>query len=67
MYLLQGRSLVVRLLAEVVPLVVLPVVAYHLLEHPMVKIGSRLAARAEKQYEQHELENFREVSRLVVR
>jgi peptidoglycan/LPS O-acetylase OafA/YrhL len=64
MYLLRGHSLGVRLLAEVVSLVVLPVVAYHLLEHPMIRIGSRLARRAEKRYEQHELESFREVSQL---
>ena len=62
LYLLRGHSLGVRLLAEAVPLVVLPVVAYHLLENPLIKIGARLAARAEKRYEQHELETFREKS-----
>ena len=62
LYLLRGHSLELRLLATVVPLVVLPVVAYHLLEHPMIRIGSRLAARAEKRYEQHELESFRQVT-----
>jgi hypothetical protein len=40
---------------------VLPVVAYHLLEHPLILIGSRLAKRAEKRYKQHELESFREL------
>lgn len=60
MYLLKGQSLAVRLLCEVVPLVVLPVLAYHLLEHPMIRIGSRLAGRAEERYEQHELKSFRE-------
>lgn len=59
-YLLRNQSVGVRMLAEVVPLVVLPVVAYHLLEHPMIQIGARVAARAEIQYEQHELKNFRE-------
>jgi peptidoglycan/LPS O-acetylase OafA/YrhL len=59
-YLLRGHSLGVRLLAEAVSLVVLPSVAYHLLEHPLIKIGARLAATAEKRYEQHELETFRE-------
>jgi hypothetical protein len=45
-----------------VPLVVLPVMAYHLLEQPMIRVGARLAGRAEKPYEQHELENSHEVS-----
>lgn len=60
LYLLRGHSLTVRLLGEFVPLVVLPVVAYHLLEHPMIRLGSRLAARAEARYEQHEMKQFRE-------
>jgi peptidoglycan/LPS O-acetylase OafA/YrhL len=60
MYLLRGHSLGVRLLAEAVPLVVLPVAAYHLLEHPLIRVGSRLARRTEIRYEQHELESFRE-------
>ena len=62
MYLLRGYSLGIQLLAEIVPLVVLPVLAYHLLEHPMIRLGARLARRAERQYEQHELESFREIS-----
>jgi peptidoglycan/LPS O-acetylase OafA/YrhL len=60
MYLLRGHSLWVRLLGEAVPLVVLPVLAFHFLEHPLIKVGSRLAARAERRYEQYELESFRE-------
>jgi peptidoglycan/LPS O-acetylase OafA/YrhL len=60
LYLLRGHSLAVRLLVEVVPLFVLPVVAYHLLEHPMIRLGSRLAARAEAKYEQREMKQFRE-------
>jgi peptidoglycan/LPS O-acetylase OafA/YrhL len=57
---LRRHSLGVRLLAEAVPLVVLPVLAYHLLENPLIKIGARVAAHAEQRYEQHELKNFRE-------
>lgn len=62
LYLLRGHSLGVRLLAEAVPMVVLPVAAYHLIEHPMIRLGARLAGRAEKRYELHELENPCEVS-----
>jgi peptidoglycan/LPS O-acetylase OafA/YrhL len=61
MYILRGHSLRVRLLAEVLLLVVLPALAYHLLEYPMIRIGSRVARRAETRYEQHELEKFRKV------
>jgi peptidoglycan/LPS O-acetylase OafA/YrhL len=51
-YLLRGYPLWMQLLAEAVPLVVLPVLAYHLLEHPMIRMGSRVAAKAEMRYEQ---------------
>jgi len=59
LYLLRGHSLALRLSVEAIFLVVLPVLAYHLLEHPLVRIGSRVAARAEKKYEQAELKHFR--------
>jgi peptidoglycan/LPS O-acetylase OafA/YrhL len=62
MYLLRGHSLWVQLLAEAVALVALPVIAYHLLEHPMIRVGARLASRAENRYGQHELENSREAN-----
>ncbi|MGD0446783.1 MAG: acyltransferase [Edaphobacter sp.] len=61
MYLFRGHSLAVRLAAELVPLVVLPILAYHLVEHPMIRLGARLAARAEKKYEQRELKYFRKL------
>jgi peptidoglycan/LPS O-acetylase OafA/YrhL len=64
MYLLRGRSLGLQLMAEAVLLVALPAAAYHLLEYPMIRVGGQLAARAEKRYEQHELENFREVNQV---
>jgi peptidoglycan/LPS O-acetylase OafA/YrhL len=51
LYLLRGHSLGLRLLAEAVPLVVLPVLAYHLIEHPMIRAGTRLAARMEQREE----------------
>lgn len=59
MYLLRGHSLTVRLLAELGPLLVFPVLAYHLLEHPMIRLGSRIAAKAETMYEQREIRQFR--------
>jgi peptidoglycan/LPS O-acetylase OafA/YrhL len=65
MYLLRGHSLWIQLLAEAVPLVVLPVVAYHLLEHPLIRIGAQLAKHAEQQYVQHELKHFRNASQSV--
>jgi hypothetical protein len=60
LYLLRGHSLWVRLLVESVPLIALPVIAFHMLEHPLIKIGARLAGHAERRYEQHELNSFRE-------
>jgi peptidoglycan/LPS O-acetylase OafA/YrhL len=60
-YLLRGHSLPVRLLGEFVPLVLFPLLAYHLVEHPMIRLGSRLAARVEKKYEQRELNQFRQL------
>jgi len=51
LYLLRGHGLGVRLLAEAVPLVVLPVIAYHFIEHPMIRVGSRLATRVEQREE----------------
>jgi len=60
-YLLRGYSLPVRFLGELVPLIALPLLAYHLVEHPMIRLGSRLAAHAEQRYQQHELQTFREL------
>jgi peptidoglycan/LPS O-acetylase OafA/YrhL len=51
LYLLAGHSLWLQLSAEAVALVAFPFAAYHLLEHPLIKVGARLAARAEKRYE----------------
>ena len=61
LYLLRSHSMAVRLFAELVPLIVLPIFAYHLIEHPMIRLGSRLAAKAERKYEQAEITRFREL------
>jgi peptidoglycan/LPS O-acetylase OafA/YrhL len=61
-YLLGGHSLLVRLLGEFVSLIVFPLLAYHLVEHPMIRLGSRLAARAEQKFEQHQLKHFRQLA-----
>jgi len=61
-YLLANHTLPVRLLAEAVALIVFPLLAYHLLEHPMIRLGSRLAAHAEHTYEQRELKHFRQLA-----
>ena len=58
MYLLAGHSLAMRLGAEAVALVVFPLLAYHLLERPLIRVGSRLAAKAESAYEQRQLKHF---------
>jgi len=60
LYLMRGYSLPVRLVGELVPLVAFPVLAYHLVEYPMIRMGSRLAAKAERKYEQREMKMFRE-------
>jgi len=58
-YLMPHRALALQLTVTLTLVVVLPVAAYHLLEHPMIRLGSRLANRAEKRFEQHQLEQFR--------
>jgi peptidoglycan/LPS O-acetylase OafA/YrhL len=59
-YLLRDQRVWVQLLAEAAVVTIVPVIAYHLLEDPMIRVGSRLAKRAEMRYEQHELKSFRE-------
>ena len=62
LYVLRAHSLWVQISVELVLLVALPVIAYHLIEHPLIRVGSRLAGRLEKNYEQREVEQYREVS-----
>jgi peptidoglycan/LPS O-acetylase OafA/YrhL len=53
-YLLPHRPLALQITVIVVSLVVLSVAAYHLLEKPMIRLGARLAKRAEKRFEQYD-------------
>jgi peptidoglycan/LPS O-acetylase OafA/YrhL len=54
LYLLHNYSWPVRMIGELVPLIILPLLAYHLMEHPLIRFGSRFAAKAEVRYERRE-------------
>jgi len=58
-YLLPHSSLAVQLAVIFISLPIFAVAAYHLLEKPMIRLGSRLANRAEERYEQKEFEQYR--------
>ena len=60
-YLLPGKPLALQLAIEFAAIAIFAVAAYHLVEKPMIKLGSRLAARAEARYEQRELETVYQV------
>ena len=51
---LHGHSVLLQLTVAVATLVVFAYAAYHLIEAPMIRQGSNLAARLERRYEQHE-------------
>lgn len=55
-YLLPGKPLALQLTVELAAVAVLSITAYHLIEKPMIHLGSRLANRAEARYQQAELE-----------
>jgi peptidoglycan/LPS O-acetylase OafA/YrhL len=58
-YLMPHAPLAVQLTVVIGSTALLAFAAYHLLEYPMIRIGSRIANRAEKRYEQHELASYR--------
>lgn len=58
-YLLPHRAVALQLSALLLSLIALAALAYHLIERPMIRIGSRLASRASQRYEQHELQRYR--------
>ncbi len=59
LYLLPHRPLFLQLFVIIGSLTIFSAVGYHLLEEPMIRIGSFLANRAEKRYEQKEAEQLR--------
>ena len=59
LYLLPHRPLAVQLAVSLGSLAVLSVGAYHGLERPLMRVGSRLAQRAERAFEQRESPRLR--------
>lgn len=53
-YLLARHSLWLQLAVEFTTIVILAVCAYHVIEYPFIRLGSRLAAKAEFLYEREE-------------
>ena len=54
LYLLRGHSLALQLSVELASIVLLSVAAYHLIEHPLIRVGSRVAARVERRHEERQ-------------
>ena len=50
-YLLAGHSLAVQLSVEFLAIAVFSIAGYHLVEHPFIRLGSRLAGRVERRVE----------------
>jgi peptidoglycan/LPS O-acetylase OafA/YrhL len=59
LYLMPHAPLALQLAVILSSTTLFAYAAYHLLEHPMIRIGSRIANRAEQRYEQHELAHYR--------
>lgn len=62
LYLLRGYRWPVRMIGELVPLVVLPVLAYHFIEHPMILLGTRIAKKVESKCGRPELHEVPELA-----
>jgi peptidoglycan/LPS O-acetylase OafA/YrhL len=58
-YLLPHAPVFVQVTVVVLATAALSVAGYHLVEHPMIRLGSRLAGFAEVRYEQRELAHYR--------
>jgi peptidoglycan/LPS O-acetylase OafA/YrhL len=57
-YVLRGHSLWLQLGVTFAAIAILSVCAYHLVEKPLINLGARLAAKAERNYEQKHLDAF---------
>ena len=58
-YLMPDRPFALQVAVILISTAVLAVAGYHLIEHPMIRLGARLAGRAERRYEQRQLADFR--------
>lgn len=67
LYLMPHSSLALQLTVIVLSTAALSVGAYHLLEHPMVRLGSRLAKRLERRYSSFEQEHFHRIPSTQIR
>ena len=57
LYVLRAHSLPLQITVAVVSLAIFAVAAYHLIEYPLIRIGSRVATRVEKRHEQKQIES----------
>lgn len=53
-YLLAGHNLVLQLTVEFVAIAVFSIAAYHLVEHPFIRLGSNIAGRLERRVDHTE-------------
>jgi len=67
LYLMPHAPLALQLTVMVVTTAAFAVAGYHLLEHPMIQLGARLAKRIEKRYEQHEHTAFNPIPEAEIR
>ncbi len=54
LYVLRGQSLAIQLSVEFASIILLSVAAYHLIEYPLIRLGSRVAAHVEQRYKRKE-------------
>lgn len=59
LYCMPHAPLALQLATILASTAVLSIAAYHVIERPLIRLGSRVASRAETRYEQHELATFR--------
>ncbi|WP_236657371.1 acyltransferase family protein [Acidisarcina polymorpha] len=55
LYFMPHQPLALQIAVILISLVVFSVAAYHLLEYPMIRLGSRLAKQASNRFEQHDI------------